>query len=221
MYLLNATEVNEANSTQQQGSYTTGAGNISRYASILSKVTTRLEGCLEVASLSRQTTVDYFEITGRRNDVLPRVLRLSGRFLSTDPVEILFTNDLERSIDGSLDVDHELGVVYADLAPGRYKLTYVSGFTADNEGVFEDTPEWLKSIAKACLELQYRLTTKVEKTPDNVSYGDLLPAVKREMFTLVTHRAEKPRVSAWFPTRSVHSAAPVIVPPVDPDDEEA
>ncbi len=219
MYLLNASEVNEASSSQQQGAYTGGGSNISRYASILSRVTTRLEECLEVASLSRQTTVDYFEITGRRNDVLPRVLRLSGRFLSTDPVEILFTNDLERSIEGALEVDHDLGIVYADLAPGRYKLTYVSGFDADSEGVFVDVPSWLKSIAKACLELQYRLTTKANATPETISYGDLVDAVRREMYAMVTKRAEKPRVHAWFPQRTVHSAVPVI-PPIDPDDEE-
>jgi hypothetical protein len=161
-------------------------------------------------------TVDYFDITGRRHDALPRVLRLSGRFLSSDPVELLLTNTQDLGIDAYVEVDHDLGVIYADLAPGRYKVTYTQGFAVDEDNVFLDVPDWLKSIAKAALELQYRTTTNIN-IPDNVSYGDLVQAVKDEMYAMVTKRAEKPRVGCWFPQRSVNSVPPEPVLPVDPE----
>ena len=219
MYLLNAEEVASAFTQQQQqpGVRTGSVGDISRYGPVLKQITSRVEELLEIGSLARHTTVDYFDITGRRSsEVLPRVLRLSDRFLSTDPLDTLFTNSLDAPYRSVLDVDDDLGVVYTDTSSGRFKLTYVAGFTADADGVFVGTPEWLKSIAIAAYQLQIRLTTGVSSIPDNVSYGDLLPAVRQELYTRVTKRPEKPRVGAWFPTRSVRSAAPAIIVP-DPD----
>jgi hypothetical protein len=215
MYMLNATQVNSTLSNQPKSGNVVGVGDVSRYGNELEKVKTRTEECLEIASLSLVLSVDSFEVPSNRRGYTRRhCLRLSNAFLVTDPLQFLFTNHLEETLDYSLEVDHEQGLVWVDLPPGRYRVSYLSGFDVDEDKVFVGLPDWLQSIAKSALNLHYRLTSKVSDLPGNVSYGDLLPAVRQELTTNVNKRWGRPRVDVTFPIKSVRSVY------TKPEDEE-
>ena len=198
MYLLTAEQCISILSNQAPQGRLVGVLDISGYREPLALTKTRCEELLQVSSLALATTVDYFRIEGSR--ARPCMLRLSNAFLTDDPL-ITYVDD--ASVTATLDVDRFKGVVYTDLMPGTYKVTYTSGFTADEEGFFQDLPDWLQSIAKYVLILHYRMTSKVGETAANVRFLDLQQATLKEAYTRATQRFHRPRVGVDFPYRSV------------------
>lgn len=198
MYLLTAEQCVSILSNQAPQGRLVGAIDISGYREPLALTKTRCEELLQVSTLALATTVDYFRIEGSRTR--PCMLRLSNGFLTEDPL-LTFVDD--ESVTATLDVDRFKGVVYTDLRPGTYKMTYTSGFAVDDSGVFQDLPDWLQSIAKYVLIGHYRLTSKVGETAANVRFLDLQQATLKETYTRATQRYHRPRVGVDFPYRSV------------------
>lgn len=199
MYLLNAQEVNQAlSNTPANGGRNCGPGSVNGYDIVLKQVTSRLEGILEVESLSRRTTVDCFRLDVPRD----RSLRLSNAFLVNDD-PLLFTGlDDSRYPFDDLDVDTQKGIVYGRASAGTVKVAYTSGFEVDEQGIFIGTPEWMKSIAIFALINHYRLTSHASSHAENVSYGELQQATVREMFARASKAFHRPRVMMAWPYRS-------------------
>lgn len=200
MYLLNAQEVAQAmTNAPSNGGRNCGPSDISGYAPVLNQITSRLEGILEVGSLSRRLTVDYFRLDASRN----RELRLSNAFLL--PTETALITDLEDGLYhfDYLDVDTKYGIVRGESRSGVVKVAYTSGFNVDEQGIFVDVPEWLKSIAIFALVNHYRLTSHASAHAENVSYGELQQATVKEMYTRATKAWHRPRVGMAFPYRSL------------------
>lgn len=197
MYLLDAEQVLSVLSNQQPQGRLVGALDVGGYREPLALTKTRCEELLQVGTLSLATTVDYFRIEGSRTR--PCMLRLSNAFLTDGP---LVTYSDDEAVRATLDADLNKGLIYVELAPGTYKITYTSGFSADENGVFIDVPDWLQSIAKYTLIGHYRLTSKVGETAANVKFLDLQQATLKETYTRATQRFHRPRVGVDFPYRS-------------------
>lgn len=217
MYLLDAADVSGVLSTQQPGTgRVVGVPDVSGYRAVLELITTRCEELLEVGSLSRRVTTDYFEMTGRRP--MDRRLRLSGGFLTSEPADMVFMDLQGTALTYTNEVDHEKGVVDLFNVPaGRLRITYVHGFLADEDLIFQNVPDWLKSIAKYAIQLHYRLTSMASATPANVSYAALLSEVRRELQARVYKRWQRPRVGMEFAYRT--SSVPVVSLPGSDDDD--
>lgn len=200
MYLLNAEQVVSVLSNQQIQGRLTGGLDISGYREPLALTKTRCEELLQVSTLDLTTTVDYFRIEGSR--ARPCMLRLSNAFLTDDPLFAFLDDEAVRGSDRA-EVDRQKGIVYVDLLPGVYKVTYSSGFATDEYGYAVDLPDWLQSIAKYVLIGHYRLTSKVGETAANVKFLDLQQATLKETYTRATQRFHRPRVGVDFPYRSL------------------
>lgn len=207
MYLLNADQVNSVLSNQSvlsASAVATGVRDVSRYSSPLALIKTRCEELMEIDTLDRASYTDTFQVTGKTTR--EHVLRLTNGFLTSTPaVAVTFLDDFDTPVGGNYDIDVEKGTVSVRLAPGRYRVTYTSGFEADADGVFIDVPDWLQSIAKMAMAIHYRLTTNADKTPANVSYADIIEAMRRDLYVRVTKRYNRPRVDATFPIRSLRN----------------
>lgn len=206
MYLLNVDEATQSLSTQsptQAGAVLTGGvRDISRYATPLVGVTAKVEEALEVATFREVVTTDTFIINGRQEGNY--TLRLTNGFLSSAVADFAFVNSQgeTQALDAE-DIDYERGLIFARLSSGRFRVTYKSGFPVDDQGVFIGVPSWLKSIAMMALVMHYRLTANADKTPTNVSYADIMDAIRRDVYSRSTKRWQRPRVGVNFPDRSI------------------
>lgn len=202
MYLLTQDQVASvlSNTPNAAGGIVCGAGGLDRFKDVLLAVTSRVEELLEIDTLSRVSISDRFDLPYSRDLSVPRNLRLAGAFLVPDTYVIV--DSTITQIDASFDVDAEYGVIRGALAAGSYTVTYEQGFEADSNGVFLDVPEWMKSIAKYAVAHHYRITSQVGSTPQNVSFGELTEATRRELYARVSKRYNRPRYDMLFPTRS-------------------
>lgn len=184
----------------------------SNFDTLLHSVRTRIEESMNVRSLERKVWVDHF-VVPTESDGLPITLRLSNALLQEDSGILI-----NSAIDGDLTVDHEvdrhMGLVMVTLAAGKHKITYSSGFLADETtGVFIDHPEWLQSIAKVVVMHVVRLTS-TGAIPKDVSYGALTSAMVREIGTRVYARYMRPRAGCLWTYREAREieAASVTLP---------
>lgn len=202
MYLLSASEANAVISPNSGAGTTTRSVTIDTYSEALASVTSRVEESLEIGSLSRATVVDYFSFTNPRFSDYQ--LSLSSQFVSEALVDrpvMADANGLPVSYLSSLQYPQGLADVRAPR--GTFGMTYVAGFAVDDDGVFIGVPEWLKSIAKIALGFEWRL--RRAQAPDNVSFGDLMNAQRREIYTRVTKRMQRPRMGVEYPSRTVRN----------------
>lgn len=206
MYLLTAEECAATLSNQVPGNGMSNggivvgaAGSLDKYASPLQLIKTRCEELLEISSFDRASRTDHFVLTSNTE----HTLRLTEGFLYDSASTLIIKDSTGAVVDADASIDDEKGLVWVTLPAGKYTVTYYHGFDIDTDKVYVDLPDWLKSIAKYAMNLHYRLTSMVEKTPENVSYGDLQPAVRAELFTRVTKRYQRDRVGVTFPRRTV------------------
>lgn len=181
MYILTADQCSKLFSNNTSQGIMTGGGAMSPYDGVQRHMASRVEEALEIDSLALGEYTDRFRLA-----VGTERLRLRGAFLVNGSVTVTGAN-LEH-------VDYVKGVVTVSGASGMCTVTYQQGFDVDTDGVYQGTPEWLQSIAKSALHLQYRLTTMVSANSDNVSYGELLQEVRRDLAARIYKRWMRERV---------------------------
>lgn len=195
MYLLNASEVSTILTSNQSAGTVCGTPPIDRFMGVLLLCTNRVEEMCEIDTLARTRVTDTFQNASYKSAY---GLRLSGAFLPDDP-DLEIVGPSGEAYDSSKIVNHALGVIQMPLQAGTYTVSYDQGFEVDDDGVFKDVPEYLKSIAKYVVLTHYRLTTLAGNSPENVSFEALIQATRREMYTRLSKRFDKPRYGVLFP----------------------
>ena len=186
--------------------------------SILELITPRVEGALNVESLTRGFGIDRFTLPAYEAPRFPAInpptpklsLRLTNGFVLSDSVVIKDSDGV--AVDtGWLDkVNSDHGVVMLkDWLQGDYTVEYVygfdpitpsplpSGYNADRR-VLNGIPSWMKGIVVDMLSQWYRTESFVPRVPKDVSYGQLSTALMNILKSRIYSRYMRPRQNVLF-----------------------
>lgn len=186
---------------------------------ILRLITPRLEGALNVASLTRGAFSDYFYLscmgTGTCEPSLSQ-LRLSNGFIVPGSISVYDPDNevvlTSTDADSATDLDHGI-VNLSSWRRGMYRVGYTSGFEPDaapttppdwfedGDRVLKDIPDWMKGIAVNLMILWYRTALLAPKHTKEISYVAVDAALRRELYARVYERYMRPRVGVVFSDR--------------------
>lgn len=207
-YLKSASEVALACGITSGGS--SAVQSDPKFLAMLAGSTARISRMLETP-LDRAGYTDTFELDSRfirKNELF----RLTAGFV--DPASIVVMNsygDQLNSDEYALSADKGVVTVFRPRG-GRYTVRYNAGFISDNAPVpiLQGTPEWLRSLADQAGLLWLRIMSMNPKASENVSFGDTMNVVYRELAGAAQNTYERPRFPAIWPLASSTGAPHVI-----------
>lgn len=180
--------------------------------SILSGVTPRVEGAMNVNSLTRGTHIDRFYLKAMplQGDYGPvrTSVRLSNGYLTDTPLTLRDEDGVVVTDEDALPVanslDRELGTFdFKEWDRGYYSLEYESGFEVDTTtDTYIDVPRWMKDVATIYLVSWFRRVYVTPKIPKGVSIAGLLAGLDRELMARVYEKYQRPRANmVWADAR--------------------
>lgn len=199
-YIKSASAVAQANGVTAGGS--SSVDNQPKFLAMLAGSTARIARMLETP-LDRAGYLDVFELHARfvqKNEQF----RLTAGFVVPDSVEI--TDPSGRPLNSDeygLRADVGVVTVFSPLH-GRYKVQYNAGFVSNDEQhpILQDTPEWMHALADQAGLLWLRHSTMNPTASENVSFGDVMNMVYRELSGSARGHYERPRSPAHWPLTS-------------------
>lgn len=201
----------------------------SQLLAALRYMTPRLEGALNVLSLTRGNWVDNFYCSSMpcRGDRNEQSLLLSNGFVLPNTVVITAPDGttqtaaellaLEDGLEGNVDLDHGV-VVLRSWMRGRYRVAYTSGFEEPappdplpvppepeynpEDAVLLNVPDFIKGIVSALLVRWFRSVYVNPKFANkNVSYAQVDAVLSKEIYARVYEKYMRPRVGITFSER--------------------
>lgn len=183
---------------------------------ILSYLTPRVEGAMNVDSLRRRHYEDSFRVVCSTRSTSPnKLFRLSNGYIVKDTLSVTSpsgTVTLETSPE--VIVGYEEGTVEMPCTEsGKYIIGYYSGFEVENmpDPVpfgFEDefrafigVPQWMKALAATYLIRWYRTVQLSPKANTDISFASISKDLDREIYSRVYSTYMRPRVDVVFADR--------------------
>lgn len=188
---------------------------------ILRLITPRLEGALNVESLTRQPFTDFFYLSAmpRGCDPAQSELRLSNGFLVPGTISIIDPNGATvlSGTDADDVCDMQKGVVnLSSWQRGNYRVAYQSGFVpgddpdpkpdwfVEEDKVLQDVPDWMKGIVVHLVSIWYRSVPAQIKAPKDISYAAVDQSLRRELYARVYEKYMRPRVGVIFSDKLIY-----------------
>lgn len=184
---------------------------------ILRYLTPRVEGALNVQTISREAGEDRFYLSSMPSSVerpMTQMLLTNGFIV---PGTVVITPPLGDVISGAEAdelTDHLYGTVTLESwSRGMYKVAYQSGYEVPanpdplpagfdaNDKVLMNVPDFIKGIVSAVLVVYYRSGTLVSRASKEISFGQVAKQLEREIYARVYEKYQRPRVGMVFSER--------------------